>query len=273
MRKLSDIIAAAAVIGGITLTASVSAEEAPAQAVSSVAISGLRSPMQNPYRRLLSGIAVFKEKQSAMAPGADLRFVVLGKSRMASYDHLQVSLVGKECDLTLLTLDVSPQDAGFTVPDSALCEQEDAVLMVNRKQGEFQWWTRIRSPGLADNQFRFGDLRLASLINAHIQLSTLNRWIRAGITALPLAKTNWAVSDTVASARIVDGERVQLLTSQKFSNADGYLRVQIPLEDRHWSDEARIEFFDRDGRPAPARWQISAAGTPAPALPDETATR
>ncbi len=51
-------------------------------------------------------------------------------------------------------------DALFDVPRSQQAWDANAELVLRRKRNEVRVWPYVRTPGLADNQRRLGDLRL-----------------------------------------------------------------------------------------------------------------
>lgn len=126
-----------------------------AQSDDAVRVEALRNPVAKPYRRMVSGVALF-EKRHALAPEATLRFKLLPRNRQTNMDGVRLAI---ESDNVFVPLDLSA-DKTFTLPRDAAALKENAAVMPNRKAGSMTWRAEIRTPGLPPDARRLGDLRL-----------------------------------------------------------------------------------------------------------------
>jgi hypothetical protein len=114
-----------------------------------------RDPEEKSYRSMLKGIAIFEQYRS-MAPNALLRFKVYPRQLDVSMNGLAANIEGKNTRIPLQLSD----DKTFVLPVDAQMRDDGAVVSFNRKAGSLTWRAEIRTPGLASNVRRLGDLRL-----------------------------------------------------------------------------------------------------------------
>jgi hypothetical protein len=176
------ILAGALLAGGVARGAPVSTD-APVTAdpdtpsASRVEVKGIRSPARWPYRAFLEGLDTFEDKRS-LAPHGVLTFVLRPTTPLPEHTTVAIdSETGRE---------ILPRDGmRFAVPR---IDRRDAELTVAVRDTEFSQdrsgakpamvaslveigtlpLAEVRSPGLPDNVFRLGDLRLACQVSVAV---------------------------------------------------------------------------------------------------------
>lgn len=198
-----------------------------------------------PYRTLAKGLEAFEEHR-AMAPAALLRFRMRPHKGVTDFSGVTVHLEG---DGWQAPLAVHP-DGRFVLPANARAQQDDAAVVINRNRSQFDPRTiplaDVRTPGLADNVVRMGDVRLECEVNQAIAKKQLGFVWSLALTAV--AGPDWCdrrdgkghsarPPHAFTRAVLAEGERRAVLYEGR---ERGYLSV--PIQDKSWSDEARVEF-------------------------------
>ena len=127
----------------------------PALAQDAVTVSALRDPVDKSYRRMVKGIEMF-EALHALAPDASLRYRLVPRRPDTETPGVALSIVGDSFERSVPLA----ADRTFTLQRDARALEEDASVRPNRKAGTLTWRADIRTPGLAPNVRRLGDLRL-----------------------------------------------------------------------------------------------------------------
>ena len=227
-------------------------------------------PVEKSYRRMIRGVDLF-EKQRAMAPTAPLRFKLLPRRRDTNMNNIELEVIGTTVDFFI---PVAP-DQTFELPRNPKAFDENAQVTPNRKSQSMTWRTEIRTPGLAPNTRRLGDLRLECYVGMEAGLVSNSQSI--------VGKLVKAVSYTPAycdqkaplylffadrplfSVTMVSGQRREVLTIDKLyagASDDPQLAGELPycdcevlvdrtyvlpLGDRSWPDDTLIEFEYMEG--------------------------
>ena len=244
--RLLLTLATAALLGGsLPGSAALAAEDA-----SSVEIKGMKNPELRKYRSVSAGLDAF-ERRHALAPAApQLRFRLLEARRWEAPppERLALRIVGNGDPLVLAV-----DDGGLvTIPRDQAAWDDNADLVSNRKRGQLISMPEVRSPGLADNVRRLGDLRLECEVLTAIIKQDVGFFMRSTISAL-LATTDWCTKDKLnmkyqSSARL---SGATLVHQQRRLDLDhGEWTYMLPIGDPGWPDDALVEL--RYGAPAPA---------------------
>jgi hypothetical protein len=150
-----------------------------AAATETIVIKGLRNPVDKSYRKMVQGMELFDELH-AMAPQAALRYKVLPRKRDTDIQGVALYVLGD----TLKQPVALAADGTFTIGRDAKALAEDAVVSANRRADTMTWRAEIRTPGLAPNTRRLGDLRLECQVGMRAGLvsqypSVLDRFFSA----------------------------------------------------------------------------------------------
>jgi hypothetical protein len=211
--------------------------------VAEVEVSAIRNPELKPYRVMSAGLDAFDEYH-ALAPTAALKFRLSKRSdRPGHYSHwdgLSLRLAGDETSVPI-SIDT---DGRFVLPRSKEAYDDNAELMLNQKKTTALFWVETRTPGVAANARRLGDLRLECKVLVAMGKKEINFALRAAFTtalgtgdwcaaskariATPLP--DWAMNATVVHG----GTRKALGPSSAGFNA--------PIQDKALPDDAVIEF-------------------------------
>ena len=214
-----------------------------------VRVNAIRNPELRSYRAIVAGMDTF-DRLHTLAPAVpQLLFQVRG-TRGGPLEGAAPELKLAADDLTIrVTLD---EQARFGLPRSQAAWDAKAELMFNRRQREVQALPYIRTPGLAENRRRLGDLRLTCQVQVAIAKEELSFVWVAALDAMLLTgdwcnwfngeekrggqKRAWAAyaDAPLAAATLREGERSLALAvkARAFS---------VPLGDAGWSDDAVVE--------------------------------
>jgi len=223
-----------------------------------VHINSLKNPELKSYRAIVAGLDKF-DQLHALAPAVpQLRFEFSGKRKLVD-GRLPVARIAADDFSIPLTLD---EDGRFTVPRSEAAYDAKAELILDRKKYEVRVEPHVRTPGLADNQFRMGDVRLDCQVKVAIAKEEMPFWVNGLINTFMLTTDwcSWFKGETpkggdrtwsrksdakLSAATLRDGERSLAL---KVKGKD----FRIPIGDGSWSNDAIVEVeFAPPDEPAP----------------------
>lgn len=202
-----------------------------------VQVVGMRDPEWKSYKFMLNGVAAF-EKKRALAPTAELRFILLPRRGDVSMQGLKLQLAADNVNIPV------PLDSNntFILPLDAEAKNANAELHLNRKMGSVQWFPYIRSAELKPGQRRLGDLRLECEIIWAIDYETIPFAVRNMIRAFggpcSFSKGRFSFRElrTLASATLVSGARKLKLPVSEDTN-----QYTPPLHDKSWGDDSYVE--------------------------------
>jgi hypothetical protein len=196
-----------------------------------------------PYRMFDAGMEVF-ERQREHAPRAQLSFRLIAEP-MARLEGLSLELHGRDEWTPVLDM-----KGTFTLERSREAAEADAWLISNRlftELGTETIWVRVRTPGLPDNVYRMGDLRV------QCQVFTVTSYVnspklryeeairRAGEDHCKLSsgfpdRYVIAHDGPIRQAFVVqDGARTPIMVEP------AWRRLYVPIHDDKWTDDALIE--------------------------------
>jgi hypothetical protein len=218
-----------------------------------VRINAVRNPEMHAYRAIVAGLDKFDELH-ALAPSAP-QLLFQARTRNGrlldtavlkgapGVDALNARLSGDEGYVLPLALD----DGGrFQVPRSQPASDANAELRLSKKYSDVRAWPWVRSPGLADNQRRLGDIRLECQVfvaiakkEAPLHIVLLGNAVMLGSDWCAFMKDKdnaWdvAMPATLSGAILRDGERSIPLRVKGW-------RVEVPIGDKSWSNDAIVE--------------------------------
>lgn len=239
-----------------------------------VEVAAVRNPVEKSYRRMIAGLDLF-EANRHLAPQASLRFRLLPRQPDVDMRGIVLKVVG-ESFATLVPL---AADNSFALDRDDRALAEDASVIPNRKRSSMTWRPMVRSPGLAENARRLGDLRLECIVGIRSGLISnhpspwyqqqMKEQARRGKRA---CDTNEKYGYLLFADRplfgvtLRDGSRTETLRFDRLYAGGGnwteeYLAVSdsqmlldktyyAPIADKTWSDNTLIEFSYMDGDPA-----------------------
>jgi hypothetical protein len=236
-----------------------------------VHINAMKNPELKSYRAIMAGLDKFDDLH-ALAPNvAQLRFQVdaRGKGEKSPGAEPLVARIAADDFSIPLTLD---QDLRFSVPRSRAAYDAKAELILNRKKYEARVEPYVRTPGLADDRYRMGDVRLDCQVKVAIGKEEIPFWANALVNSI-LLTTDWCswfkgetpkggsrfwshkAGAALSSATLREGERSVPLEVEGKS-------FRLPIGDTSWGNEAMIELvFDTSGakpaEPAPSASTVS----------------
>jgi hypothetical protein len=258
----------------LVLCASATAQQQgrPVEQMPAVTVSGKANPnpVEKSYRKMLKGQDLFA-RQHAQSPDAELRFKLLPRKQGTDMQTVTLAVVGDTVDF-LVPIAV---DHTFTLPRDALALQEGAQVVPNRRALSMTWRTDIRTPGLPPDTRRLGDLRLECKVGMEAGLISNSSSFIGRLTSAALdtpaycdktaPKYLFFADRPLFSVTLVSGQRREILAIDKLyasASDDPGLRDNLPycdcevlvertyvlpLGDRSWSDDTRVEFEYMDG--------------------------
>ena len=226
-------------------TAGAASEKDEAAAVH---INAIKNPELHTYRAIVAGLDRFDELH-ALAPNVpQLRFEVEGRRGKALEGELPVARIAADDFSIPLTLD---RQARFSVPRSQAAYDAKAELILNRKKYEARVVPYVRTPGLPDNQYRLGDVRLDCQVKIAIAKEEIPFWANGLINGI-LLTTDWCswfkgptpkggdrywsheTGAELARAVLYDGNRSANLPVRG-------RQFEAPIGDTSWSNDAFVE--------------------------------
>jgi hypothetical protein len=216
---------------------------APDDAVPSVQVPGIKTPELRSYRSVVAGLDAFDEGH-ALAPAVpELHFRLRPNSggALSPTEGLALRIVGDDGSTPIPIA----ADGVFSVPRLQSAYDSDAILVLNRKKGQFHGMVDIRSPGLPEHVRRLGDMRLECKVTVAIVKSEISFLARAAINTLMMTGDWCAKKDVnlsfsspapLASATLTSGDRKRDLPF-----GQGKSDYLVPLGDSGWPDDALIE--------------------------------
>ncbi|UTH74815.1 hypothetical protein [Chromobacterium sp. IIBBL 290-4] len=201
---------------------------------------GVRQPESVPYREALSWLDEF-DQHHGLAPQASLQFQLRPPKGQTLPEDLVLKIVGES---KVEALPVS-RDGRVTLPRIAeLAQDEDAVVRSNQKQGSYRWRPIVRTPGLADNVQRLGDLRLICRVYWPMMKQELSWAARASMSVVGNMCTMQAMALVFPSARKIESIQLQAGGRQapltRIQNGGhGFI---APLADESWPDDTLLMF-------------------------------
>jgi hypothetical protein len=223
-----------------------------------VHVNGIRNPETHAYRAIVAGLDTF-DAQHALAPAVpQLLFQARtrsGKPLLASLlkgapgtegsgaDALGARLAGDDGYALMLALD---EDGRFQVPRSQPALDAEAELRLSKKSSDVRVWPYVRSPGLAGNQRRLGDIRLECQVfvaiakkEAPLHIVLLANTVMLGGDWCAFMKDKertWDVSMPAALSAAVLREGGRNTALRVKGN-----RFEVPIGDKSWSNDAIVD--------------------------------
>lgn len=243
-----------AVLAGCAGTAS--AQQQPAEAAAPgadvapganregvVHVNAIKDPEMHSYRAMVAGLDTF-DAEHALAPAApQLRFSVRARNSGPIAGVVPTAKLSADDFNLALPLDA---DARFVVPRNQQAWDTKAELVLSRKRRDVRIWPYVRTPGLADNQMRLGDLRLECKVLITIAKEEAPLWaVALGNTVLMTGDWcgffksrdfTWSqtTSAPLRGAVLYDGNRSAALKVKG-------RQFDVALFDPSWSNDALIE--------------------------------
>jgi hypothetical protein len=229
------------------------------------------------YRGLLHAMKIFEESREVRAPRAAMRFKVFPRHDEAVMQGLTLTLWGKTVKRPIPLA----ADGTFVVDIDPTAREEDAFVVSNRPDGSLAWRADIRTPGLAPNTRRLGDLRLECKVDAAgtgsdlaTSLKLPGFWAIVAVGDDPCRVRSisyaWFTDEPVFSVTLVAGSRRRTLpcvsvyachTPAIFNWMDwgDHLRdrvISMPIWDTSWSDDTLVVFDPMRGTDTTARSDV-----------------
>jgi len=250
------------------------AQPGPPATLPGVTISGSKAtadPVEKSYRRMVRGMDLF-ERRRALSPQGELRFKLLPRKPGVSLDRLELLVLGKTVETPI---PVAP-DRTFVLQRDPKALDENAMVTPDRKALTMTWRAEVRTPGLAPNTRRLGDLRLECQVGMEAGLysnspSFITR-IFSELSTTPAYCDNpenrylFFADRPIFGVTLVSGDRREMLPASRLyaaaineSNLPAELpycdcevlldrTYFLPLGDRSWPDDALVVFdFMEDG--------------------------
>jgi hypothetical protein len=233
-----------------------------------VHINAMKNPELKSYRAIVAGLDRFDELHALAPQVPQLRFQVEARGKggkPAAVEPLAARIAADDFSIPL-TLD---QDARFSVPRSQAAYDAKAELILNRKKYQARAEPYVRTPGLADDRYRMGDVRLDCQVKVAIGKEEIPFWANALVNSI-LLTTDWCswfkgetpkggdrswsakAGAALSAATLREGERSMAL------KVDGK-SFRLPIGDTSWSNDAMVELVFAQDAGAPREGAPGAA--------------
>lgn len=231
----------------------------PDASIQEIVVSDWRHSDHRSYPAMLDGMDVF-EKNRDMAPGASLRFKIISRNKPDTAATLHLAIVS---DTNAIPVPLA-EDLSFTLIRDEQAKKDNAIVGSNRRDPSFVWVPDIRTPGLPAGVRRLGDLRLECMVNwtAKIRppIVAPTASAIAAMTGNPclngIFHPLFIADRALFNITLISGERRQQISANWFHGANAppgvleltelrffYDRLYVlPLADKSWPDETRVEF-------------------------------
>ena len=213
------------------------------------------------------------ERHHALAPDATLAFRLYARLDAKDLARLRLFLVDGQ-QRTEVPLDDHQRFA--LAPDWARAAADRGVLLqTNLPDGAVAWKVDVRTPGIADDRRRLGDLRLEC--EADTFHGNLQRGLRTPVSAILDASDElcllddaevWFAERPIFGVALVSGTRRRVLPYSYRHGSTGTMTLAglfdwpyalrdrayfLPLADRSWPDDTEVRFDAMDDpQPEPA---------------------
>ena len=255
-----------------TATAPAAAASAPAEQQVEVTAQLPGARDEKTLSQLLSARDAF-ERHHALAPDATLAFRLYARHDAKDLARLRLFLVdGRQ--RSEIPLDANQR---FALAPEWTRELADrgVLLQTNLPDGAVAWKIDVRTPGIADDRRRLGDLRLEC--EADTFHGNLQRGLRTPVSAIMDASDElcllddaevWFAERPIFGVTLVSGTRHRTLPYGYLHGSTGTMTLAglfdwpyalrdrayfLPLEDRSWPDDTEVVFDAMDDpQPEPA---------------------
>jgi hypothetical protein len=247
MRRLASTLALGLVLHGAAGAAPQDKESG------TVHVNSVRNPEVHAYRAILAGLDTF-DAQHALAPNVpQLLFQARTRSGAPLKEDLLKGAPGTEALAAVLAGDKAyalslalDAEGRFQVPRSRPALDADAELRLSKKRSDVRVWPYVRSPGLAGNQRRLGDVRLECQVfvaiakkEAPLHIVLLGNSVMLGsdwCASMKDQENAWDVSmpAKLNAASLREGKRSTVLRVKGS-------RFELPIGDASWSNDAIVE--------------------------------
>ena len=228
-----------------------------------IAAQANRDPAEKSYRKMLLGMDLF-DRERSMAPDAALRFKLWPRKYGTELNTVELTVIGQQVEFAVPVA----ADRTFTLLRNPQALEDNAQVTPNRKFLTMTWRTDIRTPGLAPNTRRLGDLRLECRVGMASGLisnsSTFVGRLTSAVMDTPAYCDRAApqylffADQALFSVTLVDGSRREVLPlSQLYAGAidNPDLKAELPfcdcevlldrtyllpLGDRSWPDSTQV---------------------------------
>jgi hypothetical protein len=235
-----------------------------------VHINAIKNPERYTYRAVAAGLDKFDQLHELAPAVEQLRFRVEARRGKALEGEPLAARIAADDFSIPLTLD---QDLRFSVPRSQAAYDARAELVLNRKKYDARFDTWVRTPGLADNQFRMGDVRLDCQVKIAIAKEEMPFWANALINGI-LLTTDWCSWFKGATPKGDDRswsrEAAAKLSAATLRDGGRSLALKVsgktfglPIGDTNWSNDAIVELEYAPGEPTPPAELTAQAATAA----------
>jgi hypothetical protein len=243
---------------------------AAAAAQQTIEITALRQPVDKSYRKMVKGMELF-EARHALAPRATLRYKILPRKPGTDLSGVGVQIVGDTFKQPVAVA----FDRTFTMARYQKALDEDAAVRSERRAESLTWRAEVRTPGLAPDTRRLGDLRLECEVGMEAGLvsqypSALGRLLDALLSTADFCNRSYApylffAEQPLFAVTLSSGARREVLsvgqmyagmahgrTTRKdlpYCDCEALLdRAYIlPLGDATWPDDTLVELEYMDG--------------------------
>nr|WP_314859125.1 hypothetical protein [uncultured Undibacterium sp.] len=154
-----------------------------------VVISSMKNPDLKPYRIMSAGMDAYDENRH-LAPQAPILFKLIprDKSKLqdTNWDNVKLRLASDDASIPIPLI----KEGSFQLPRDKKAYEDNAELLLNQKKSSYSFRPDIRTPGIADNVLRRGDIRLECEMTVDMAKKEMGFILKSLISTI-LLKTDW----------------------------------------------------------------------------------
>lgn len=220
-------------------TPSLAQENKPDEQTQRVEIANYKGPELRSYSQMLKGLIAYKEKL-VHAPDSELYFILIPKSNKFAIRGLTMRLVSDETSINIPVDD----EGKFQLPLIALKNDDEYDLIVNRPKGQYYIKPYVKSPNLAENSKRLGDIRLECEVRWAIERQDVSPVFSSYVKLFGSGNpcTSRAVSVLFFAPQTMDTVTLENSKSPLSFKVDGKGQYPLPVWDTQFLDDDMIRY-------------------------------
>lgn len=204
-----------------------------------VEIANYKGPELRSYSQMLKGLIAYNEKH-AHAPNSELYFILIPKSKKFAIQGLTMRLVSDESSINIPV----DEEGKFQLPLIALKNDDEYDLIVNRPKGQYYIKPYVKSPNLAENSKRLGDIRLECQVRWAIERQDVSPVFSSYVKLFGSGNpcTSRAVSVLFFAPQNMDTVTLENSKSPLSFKVDGKGQYPLPIWDGQFQDDDLIRY-------------------------------
>ncbi|MBV8466969.1 MAG: hypothetical protein JO218_13580 [Burkholderiales bacterium] len=218
-----------------------STELAEAPVGHAIEVRGVARPDDIPYSSYVAAMRAF-DQYHHYAPSAPLLFSA--RTHDGKLDGLRVSITGEQVWIPV-PIDARGQ---FSLPMRQDALDDKAVVLSNVRDGQVNWASVIRTPGLPEGSLRLGDLRLGCRVDYALERQQTSLWVATLLRVVGGCNSDGRMTRALKRpgmhVKLSYQDREEILPDRYY--VSHHTAWTMPLTDGDWPDDTLIQFIEPD---------------------------